>query len=102
MRYGKVMQGEWSIEFHFNWRENKYSVFAWSGDEEDGSLNKAQAVCIGMVWKNPKKSRRKPCWEALIIYDNDHYTVPMEYPQMRDAGLALLEEYIKTTPKLHR
>lgn len=92
MRYGKVKQGNWTIEFRFNWRDNRYDVFAYQGDKEEVNSSEAGAK-IGAVWKDPRKSRKKPSWTAFCAVEEAKDEVETDYGQMREAGLALLDAY---------
>lgn len=92
MRYGKVSQGKWTIEFRFNWRDNQYDVIAYEGLRE---ITKSGVVgkCIGSVWKDPRKSRRKPSWSAVKMQGQERVSLTEDFSQMREAGLALLSEF---------
>ncbi len=93
MRYGKVEYDNWLLEFRFNWKESKYDVFATHKEEQLQSEAAATGKRIGLVWKNPRKSRKKPCWEAYVLAQ-DSIELFAEFSQMREAGVALLHRHL--------
>ncbi len=94
MRYGKVEHNEWLLEFRFNWKESKYDVFATHDEEHQNLSTTPEGVRIGLVWKNPRKSRQKPCWEAFVLNDEATAELFAEFGQMRQAGISLLNNYL--------
>lgn len=100
MRYGKVEHEDWLLEFRFNWKESKYDVFATHEEEfqhassHNDNDNNDVGVHIGFVWKNPRKSRRKPCWEAYLAENQTPSDILDEFGQMRLAGIALLKNHL--------
>lgn len=93
MRYGKVSQGDWTIEFRFNWRDNQYDVIAYTGQRQETKKG-IQGEKIGSVWKDPRKSRRKPSWNAIQWKNQEKHDLDNDFPQMREAGLALLDVHM--------
>jgi hypothetical protein len=93
MRYGKVSQGDWTIEFRFNWRDNQYDVIAYMG-QRIASKQGVEGEKIGSVWKDPRKSRRKPSWNAIHMKGQEKKDLDSDFPQMREAGLALLDAHV--------
>ena len=94
MRYGKVEHNDWLLEFRFNWKESKYDVFAVHDEETQNSSVTPEGIRIGLVWKNPRKSRKKPCWEAYILENEAAGNLFAEFGQMREAGIALLNRHL--------
>lgn len=92
MRYGKVEHDNWLLEFRFNWKESKYDVFA-THEEEQQTSSEVTGKRIGLVWKNPRKSRKKPCWEAYI-QSGESFELFADFGQMREAGVALLNRHL--------
>jgi hypothetical protein len=92
MRYGKVLEGKWTIEFRFNWCDNQYDVIVYEC-EKRVDKNKATERIIGSVWKDPRKSRRKPSWSATKMRGQESVSLSRDFGQMREAGLALLNEF---------
>lgn len=95
MRYGKVEHNEWLLEFRFNWKESKYDVFATHDEEHQNPSVDPDGIRVGFVWKNPRKSRRKPCWEAFAVENDTLGGLVAEFGQMREAGIALLNRYLQ-------
>ena len=94
MRYGKVEYNDWLLEFRFNWKESKYDVFAFRDQEKLKASKTPEGVRIGLVWKNPRKSRKKPCWEAYKLRQEAAGDLLSEFNQMRQAGIALLDHFL--------
>lgn len=90
MRYGKIQHHGWCLEFRFNWKESKYDVFAL-GEQQ---YTHPPEQFLGLVWKNPKKSRQKPCWEAIFLHENGEQQWLGDSILLRQAAITLLEHHL--------